>query len=201
MKNLIQDYTSPVALIESNYSGQHPRQMPIHLFVDFENEEITVDSREYAISGTPMSEWHGLVWSLPAPYTVDATKLAAFVDSELLPVIQKLSKKFESVWDGSNFVASFGGLESDEVVSARRELERVIEDNCPIHDGGFWEIGEWLYDGAQQNITASTTDDELDAFCKEALAEAESQCVVLDGDADDVLDFLKEIRADKQEEE
>jgi hypothetical protein len=202
--NIDIDFDSPVALVESNYDGQYPRQMPIYLkiFLSGETANIAAQTQNYDISGTPFSEWHGHDRVFGLPNNVDASALHDFVKIDIAPLVEKVAAGYTNEWDGNNYVAGF----TDDSSNALDEIERALDDAPTFDEGGLWDLGEWLdattcrptiedpsgkVDG--HKITARTTDDELDNIKNLIESAATDDNVVLDGNLDE---YLTEIRDD-----
>ena len=107
--NVTFEFTRPTELVEPNYENQFPRQMPIYLKIDFSETPPKVQAlaQEYRITGTPFDEWHGHMQTFQLPNNVDASALAEFVSDDLSKLINSIKNGYESVWDGSNYVACF----------------------------------------------------------------------------------------------
>jgi hypothetical protein len=124
------------ALIEANYPGNYPRQMPIFLLVDKETREITVETRNYQIGGTPARQWNGFVSAYRLPANIDAEKLAADIDENYAARFEALCDGWSSAWDGHNWK---GTLTDDAA-----EIEMLI--SYDIESGaGLSELDEEAY--------------------------------------------------------
>ncbi|MBU1248823.1 MAG: hypothetical protein KKB70_08995 [Proteobacteria bacterium] len=198
MQNIIPEYDRPHALIETNYPGQFPEQMPIYLVLDWGKGEISVESKNYDICGTTFYEWHGHMSTYKLPFIVDATRLHDFVDEHILPIANRLHDAYESEWDGGNNVARFTGLEEGEALDLGMDLDQICTCKAPTYDGGgLWNVGDWLHDYAHETINADTSDNQLETMAEECKKEAESEYIVLVGD---VLDYLTEVRDEMRSE-
>ena len=135
MKNCIGQLAEN-ALIEANYAGNFPRQMPIYLMVDKETREITVETRNYQICGTPMRQWNGFISVYRLPANVDAEKLAKDIDENYLSQFEQICGGWHSFWDGNNWK----GTITDEA----QEIEMYVD--LAITDGaGLSELDEERY--------------------------------------------------------
>jgi hypothetical protein len=124
------------ALIEANYAGNYPRQMPIFLLVDKETREITVETRNYQIGGTPARQWNGFVSAYQLPANVDADRLAADIDEHYSSQFEALCDGWDSVWDGQNWK----GTLTDDAVEIEMLISQDIESGA-----GLSELDEEAY--------------------------------------------------------
>jgi len=191
MDNKIEVYENSTDLIEENYPGNYPEQMPIYLWIDWETEEITAGTRNYQIGGTPMREWHGLVSAYRLPWNVDARELQEWVQNEIIPVVIEIEAGFESYWDGSNWKGRF----SENVDS---DLSYIIETTCPTHEGGLWDVSSWFE--SYPDITADSTDEEIQEIANDEVRDAENNGIILIGGVEKVFEYLT-MRRDELKED
>lgn len=187
----IPDYDAPTSLVERNYTNNYPRQVPIYLVIDWETEEITVETRNYQIHGTPSREWHGIVSTFRLPDDVDATCIRDTVEGELMGLINAVHASFETQYNGNNWV----GVKDQD---AYYELEYAISEKYifpRFEEGGLWDIGDWFHDLSDADDELMQIKDEHDPRIREIairlMSEAESDNVVLDGDIDDIVIMLQ----------
>lgn len=192
------NFDGPLDLIEPNYPGNYPDQMPIYLEIDWERREITAFTRNYQIGGTPGREWHGLATTYQLPNNTRADRLAGWVADEIVPLVDKLVGKFESVWDGSNWVGRWPDELQDDLYDFvhRMDAECAGMGSIPTinDDGGLWHVTDWLSNSnlsKEYNITPGTTDDRLQEIANEIESDAVNDDVVLSGD---LLAYLHNIR-------
>ena len=196
------NYESPLDLIEPNYPGNFPEQMPIYLEIDWERQEITAFTRDYNIGGTPAREWYGLATVYELPGNTRADQLAEWVKKEVIPRVEKLATKFESVWNGSNWVGEWKDDARDDLF----DLEYFLDGECSgmgsiptiSDEGGLYHVIDWLENfptADKYNITADTTDARLQEIADTIVSEAENDDVVLTGD---VFYYLQQIREEMQ---
>jgi hypothetical protein len=193
------DFTNSIDLIEGNYPGQNPRQMPIYLEIDWENEEISARTRNYQIDGTPARQWHGLVSVYQLPNDTNALELIDWVKNEILPRAEKIADGFSSEWDGHNWVGTFTEDAREEEEGITRDLEcGSVNESIPrlMDGGGLWDMREWVRESDFLNeITPETTDKELGEIKSEIISVSDVSDIVLDYDGT-IMDFLKEYRDD-----
>lgn len=93
----------------------------------------------------------------------------------------------------------YGG--QGEAADAARENYTDNSDTVLIggeDDGAMWPVDTWLYDSARADVGADTTDTELDALVATYAEDAEKENIIVEGD---ILDYLKQVRAEKQDDE
>ena len=200
------NYENPLDLIEPNYPGNFPEQMPIYLEIDWERQEITAFTRDYNIGGTPAREWYGLATVYELPNNTRADQLAEWVEKEVVPRVEKLATKFESVWNGSNWV----GRWPDEIQETDLydflhffEIECAGMGSIPTlsDEGGLYHVTDWLGNfptAKEYGITPDTTDARLQEIANIIESEAKNDDVVLYGD---IFDYLQQIRDELSEEQ
>lgn len=183
MQNKIEKYESPTALIEES---QNCEQRPILLEIDWDSEVITAYTHERNW-GTPARIWHGLASTYTLDSNVDATELAEWVQTEIVPIAEKLLTAFSAEWDGSNRVGRWAETVAtgEDVSQLDREIEELCYDDreVPTIQGespGLRDIREWvdLQDG---ELTADSTDTDIERLAKEIERTAKSEYVVLCG--------------------
>lgn len=86
---------------------------PIVLSINWVEESAEVDTY-ISNQGIPMSEYHGLITTFSLPEDVDATSFEEYYNQNIKPIILKMSEKFESYWDGSNWKGHFVSGKIDE---------------------------------------------------------------------------------------
>jgi hypothetical protein len=194
------DYESPIDLVEPNYPGQFPRQMPIYLKIDWASRCVYAEARNYEIDATPIDEWKGETSVYPLPNDVDATKLRSFL-KPYLTMIDAIADGYTTRWDGNQYVPDFSGVNGmkEELDDAFRNLADSVET---IDRLMFLEPVEY-FGGSGENldpgtVTAMTTDAEIKQIAGELVDEATREWVVFDGS---VVDYLFELRNKLREED
>lgn len=193
MENRIEQYDSPIALVEANYPGQYPRQASIYLLADLRGGgEISVEVRpETGGGGTPGLVWGGHIQRWRLPCDTDARYLREYVDTELMPLLKQIRAGYSTDGYGP---AKFTADAQQGIEEIEYRLEISETDGPPtFDDGGLWDIGEWLQD---QVVPANTTDAELEVLAASLENDAAIDLIVLDGD---ILDFFRERREEARE--
>jgi len=196
------EYTKSTALIEE---GQNCEQNPIVLTIDWDNEEITVRTiAPHERNSTPGHVWHGLASEYYLTPRLDATELKAWVDSEIVPLAEKLLPMFSAEWDGSNRRGNWtrdenGFSDADPLL---QEIERICGDDTDVPQlqgdaPGLWDVREWA-NVTKEELDAETTDDQIEKLALEIESAANGENVVLCGP--DLREWLTEKRDELRDE-
>lgn len=181
------DFKNKTDLIERNYCGNYPEQMPIYMFVDFEYKEITVETRNYGISGTPLRQFNGLFIAIKLPNNVDATKLKNDIEKYYLDKFDKLHKCFYTEYHNGNlkgyFTPESNDFQWDIIFDIENGVNLTLMDN-----GGLWDIYDY-YEYNRPKI-AGLSVDELNELAEKEYNDAIDNGVVIIGGKDAILNFL-----------
>ncbi|MCK9592834.1 MAG: hypothetical protein M0Q91_12595 [Methanoregula sp.] len=197
MENKIDQYESPIELIETD-PFNNDNQADIYLSIDWEEETVDVITK-YRDGSTAADVWHGLRTLIDLPGSVNARTLKSCID-DIMPHIEEISKGFESVWNGHNWVGQF----SDEAEEKLRDLENDIERHPWTYfnelDGaaGVWDAGDWFQNPVEE-LTSETTDDELQAIAEHYESDAAVDHVVIRGGVDAIERHFRYIRDSMRE--
>ena len=205
--NNIEYYDKSTDLVESNYSGQMPEQMPIYLELDLNNNPATVNiiTANFNLTGTPVDIWSNRRLVFGLPHNVDATRLHDWTDTDLSEHLNAIIDSHSIEWNGSNHVGVFDSARMHAFVDYMGTY--IIPNTCPTYDhGGMYRPKEWFYDETtepdEDNPTAKvldfvinkdTTDEEITAVAQTLEKYAEDDNVVFIGT---VIDFLSGLRDD-----
>ena len=199
-KNLISKDLSPNDLIEPNYNGQIPRQMPIYLEIDPEAKTVDVFAANFKLNGVPSDIWYDRRFAIDLPFNVDASLLSDFVDV-IADRIDQFISKWELVYNGQNYV---GSIDSDFLNSFEHEVYQTVPTNDSVEfispvdyfDAIIYrrETSVKIQD-IETEITSETSDEELEAIAKQ-LENDLCDPVVFDGS---IIDMLIELRDDCEE--
>ena len=181
----IKDYKM-TDLVEANYPGQSPSQMPIYLILDMQKEPpfLYFDTWNFQLNGTPVDIWHNrrLVWDLPNNF--DASTAIYLIDA-LTGYFNAFIRLFEIDWDGHNMVGVYNH-ETESLGEAMSYLQYKIDETVETYEeGGLIDFGEWIGTHYKYNenfcqfetenrefkITARTNDKALDKI--EQIIESE----------------------------
>jgi len=114
------------ALIDHNYSGNHPSQMPIYIWVDWETGEISAGTRNYQIGGTPSREWNGYIQAIRIPNNIDAETLAANIDQYYLTKLDTIREGWEEFYNGNQHKGHLSENAQDILMHVEMDLEAGV---------------------------------------------------------------------------
>lgn len=189
-------YESPIALIDCDRDG--PRE--ILLIIDWEEQTITAETRNTRYDGTPEYRFHRRGDAYPLPPTVDASALKGWVDEHIAPLTDRLATLYKKTWDGNNYVGRFPGHEDEK---EGFDAWLVNSARYPCHDGGVWEIDEWLDGGAalaRGELTPTTTPEEINYLASSIVDNAALENVVVCGGKDATRVYLLKLQEAMREE-
>lgn len=192
MRNTIPEYENTTDLIEEDPFNNH-YQADIYLSVDWENEEVGVETY-YRDNSTPGDVWHGLRRLIKLPNNVDPRYLKDDVD-ELLARIESIREGYESYYDGHNNRGRLSDEATQELHSLEYEIEQIPYKHFHLfEDGGLWDADEWFVDRVNE-ITAETTDEEIKDLAESYEYDAKiSDGVIIRGGLDAIIRRFKDWR-------
>lgn len=185
------DYDYPTALLEQASGRREPVPRNINLVVDWANKEIYVETRDPDDHTVSAARWNGLEDAYPLPQGVDASRLRAWVEEEVVPRAQPLADAFLVVYDGSRRVGRFPGDNEDKKYHFDEWMALFAEP--PQHSGGLWSVEDWL-EGGVDEVRQDSSDDDLVVLANEIVEEADEANVVLAGGVEAVLNYLRALR-------
>jgi len=144
-------------------------------------------TQEYRSGSTPEAEWHNRILTAQLEPVPDGDALREFLSSaDGQEYLARICDGHEIEWDGSNNV---GKQNVDSNVAMRDLMNRIAD--LPESEWEFWAADEWLYVGAEQEITSTTTDEQLQTLAQVYENLAKYEHVVLHADA---IEYLTEYR-------
>ena len=185
----IDDYESPTALVEIDAAGQ---QNEILLVIDWAERTISVETREqFDYTNEAWLRDREDIYDLPQ--NVDASKLRAWVEEEVVPRAQPLADAFEVVVRNGKRWGEFPGLEDERM---RFHAWMAIHATPPQHDLEIWEARDWIDLGEtiDLGLTRDIPDEELEILADTLLGIAEYHQVALVSGREGVLEYLRELR-------
>lgn len=202
MQVKIEKYELATALIEE---GQNCEQNPIVLRIDWDEGEITVRTiAPHERNSTPGRVWHGLVTEHPLTGSLDATEIAEWVQTMIVPIAVSILPYYTTEWDGSNNV---GRWERDDegfsvADSTLEKISQLCSDDSEVpqlqgDSPGLWDVREWA-NVTKEELNAETTDVQIEALAKEIESVADGENVVLCGP--DLREWLTEKRDELRDE-
>lgn len=166
----------PTDLIELDRSAGCVAPKKQIFCLDTETGEAWITSRRQSDTAVPMRVWHGFIREWEIPVTADAKALSEAINAgQLDALLTRIIEGSETVWDGNNHVRRYG----EDAAQAAEEVEKWFQGWEGTLEGGLWDSGDWFGDYPPEEVTADSTDDELDALAKRLEEEAEREGVVL----------------------
>src|ERR1019366_7367420 len=164
----IKECSSDLAL---HYPGQINLQ-GAYIELDCETGVLSADTDGEIGGGMPFAVWHGrtLRWPCPA-LTADAANALL---SEVAPLAEKVLAGYEIDYDGNN---SIGKFLTDYARDAALDINILCSD-CDGDTLSVLDAGDWLLDPPAE-LTAGTTDDEIEALADKLEEEAGSELIML----------------------
>jgi hypothetical protein len=94
-------------------------------------------------------------------------------------------------------IAGWYGTQEGAAYAALNKFPDATIYGLPAEQGGYdiRDVDAWLYDAAHDDVTATTSDEELNVLAEQYLADAKAEQVHIHGD---VLEYLRDTRAMKQ---
>lgn len=188
----ISDYKNRTDLIEENCQGQNPREMPVLMLVDWENQVVTLETRSFTC-GQPAREYYGIVWRFSLPGNVDALEIKDYLESYVLPDLEGFEEAFSTEWNGHNWTGSWKDC---DIIGLRQSIEDLLED-VPVleYHQGLRDAADYL-EMEILPVAVDSTEEELKIIAEKLELEALEDDVVLF----DTLEYLI-YRRDSLEEE
>ena len=202
------DEWTDTQFVESDPYQNNEKICEIVLCVDWEKQTTTVETRENTNS-TPMREWNHLDECFHLPEMVDASQFVKYYDEKIKPLLKIRGNKFESYWNGSNFVGKFESDEDDDRFFDEAEID--IKDACdkaPEHDMCvYFSIGESFANYSDiisllkyADIDFMTANLEDENIVDSIMNELTDTCVFLNIDAKDELEGIRESIIENREQ-
>lgn len=193
------EFEKATDLIESNYAGQFPRQMPIFISVKWETKEIWAYTD--GSGNMTFDELHGLTSTYNLSDGVDASELKNFVVDKLIPVLDGFVGKFSVKWDGNNHVADWEVDEYGQMPFDLDGLANFINEQVPeTNQGGLWEFGEWMNGYYQEIFDEIDEGNDLETIVERYFEEALNEGVVFEESVDSVVETIEEEYEEYKEE-
>ena len=148
-------------------------------------------SEEYQRGGTDADVYHMRTISELLPIRPSRGKARNYLESaEAQTLLDTVCAEHDISWDGHNMVGSLSDL-------GQMTLETIIYDleNLPESEWALWSVDDWLGQ-ADLEITAGTTDEELEILAEQLEREATEDQVIL---AESVIGYLREQRDNQRD--
>lgn len=149
--------------------------------------------QDYNNNATPIDEWHKRILTYPLGdaesglYLPREDVLREYMESETGQILlNRITQGHIITWDGHNMT----GQQDKDSLQAGRELLQAI-DKLSHELWQLWNVEDWLGEYVHSEITADTTDEQIQQMITELEAETEEQHIVLD---DNIKDYLTQRR-------
>lgn len=155
LKNEGVENWTPTSLLEQDPMQNGKGVCDIVLEVDFEDRDAIVETHMRSNSGD-MRVSNGLKKTFMIPKNVDAEAFPEFFEEKVRPILETLGKKFETEWDGRNYVGRFvfdedPDVNMETVMGLLEDVDNTLKDS-PTHseaiytefDGSFGSDNEFL---------------------------------------------------------
>ncbi len=159
---------------------KYPRQTnPQDAYIELDCRTGSLSADWNGVIGTaiPFSVYHGHERRYEISPYISGAQLTEFLnDPETVALAQRIIDGYESVWNGNNHVAAL----TEDAQEAEEELINRIPDTEHIEPVTIWDE-EYCYE-ARKEITAETSDDDLDKWVSEIeeAAAAENGAIEID---------------------
>jgi hypothetical protein len=192
-------WKNDLAPLYGQYPGQsHPQ--PAFIVIAPESDRVFADNSGEVGSNPalPAEVVYGRILRYSVAPNITGTDLIEIFESKKFSeLVDRIVGGYDNTWDtNSNIV---GCLNAD-AQTASDELETFL---LPYEDGGnyegtsIWDAGDWFDGDCPPDLTASSTDYQLDKIAEKIYAEATDLKCVVDG----VDDYLIGCRAQMREEQ
>jgi hypothetical protein len=176
---------------------QYPRQsnqQPCYVELRCQSGIITASYNAEIGNAIPCSvnDGHDQRWAIPCLTADAANEMLA----EIAPIAQRVLDGYASEYDGNNHRATF----TDDARDAKDEIEQLIEAHRYTYDNSYviggMNADDWL--SSTPEITAATTDEEIEAMATDYQGIAAADNIVLLGMAKH-LELLRQAHRDADE--
>lgn len=154
--------------------------------VDFEDKYAEVET-VYDDHTTPMAVHHGLIWRFTLPTLTD---ILIFQDEtypeEIKPIIDDLLDKFDTKWDGHNWVGGFNGMSDEEADYKYNLIYDICQDTPILDDGGLYDMGEYFINGID-DLPDMWREMTIEEIADEMLTEAKENNIIFSGHDSDII--------------
>lgn len=164
------------------------------LYIDPSERRASILQWWPGANSTTMNEWLGLKLSYKLDITPDEYLVREYLKSnEAQALLVTICDGHGTEWDGSNW----RGWLTREAIDAAEELVGEL-NSLPASDWSLWTVSEWFDGEVPDELTATTTDEDIAVLAAMYEAIAGGDHVVLNGS---VIDYLTECRGEMREEE
>jgi len=184
MKNISKNYENATDLIETDPYNNN-QQAGIYLSLDWQDETADVITK-YRDGSTSFAVYHNLIDLIRLPDNVDAKTIHDTI-TDLLPRLDIILAGFSNDWEDGHM--------TDDAADGFNSLVYDIEEDRIIrtHDGGLYDAADWFVDTPDE-ITATTTDDEITTIASDHQFYASCDNVVIRGGLESIINHFLSLR-------
>ena len=173
--------SASLAPLYQQYPGQYQPQSA-YVTLD-EDGNVAADWTGESGGGMPSSVWHHRTLRWAVNPSANGNDLAALLEGEALPLLERVHAGHTVEWDGSNNV----GLLTADAQDASDELERLLDaTNDPENQTQIWDADEWLFPYSR-DLGQHWTDQPIDDVVEAIESNARADGVVINGSIKDAL--------------
>lgn len=155
-----------------SYAGQDQCQ-DTYIEFDLSNGELRPHWNAEVGSGVPSAVWHNIRLLYPIAPDLTKEEINALLDA-VAPLAQTLLDGSDIVWDGSRSVGIYAEAVHDQI---GRLCDETRTASLGVMDASHWLYPEHV--ASEYSITATTTDDQLDAICVKIYDSAVGEATLL----------------------
>lgn len=167
------------------YHRDHGDFEPLPAYIEIDPDAGELSAGVGQKSGTPIYVWLKKACRVGVSAHLMHDEIKELLD-EIKPLAEVVASGYAEKWDGSNYV---GRLDAD-AEGALSKIEQICGER-ETDGGGVWDAGNWFSGAPPHEITAKTTDDELEKIAEEYVKDA--------GRDNISLNFLEEYLTDMRE--
>lgn len=180
-------YKNTWDVFETDPMQNNQKLQKIIFDVDFVDKYAEVET-VYDDHTTPMAVYHGLIWRFTLPTLTD---ILIFQDEtypeKIKPIIDDLLDKFDTKWDGHNWVVGgFNGMSDEEVDYKYNLIYDICQDTPILDDGGLYDMGEYFINGID-DLPDMWREMTIEEIANEMLTEAKENNVIFSGNYSDII--------------
>jgi hypothetical protein len=176
----ISNLRTELAPLYRQYPGQY---QPQPAYVTLENGFVQADWSGDSGGGMPPSVWHHRTLRWAVNPSANGRALAALLEGEALPLLERVHAGHTVEWDGSNNV----GLLTADAQDASDELERLLDAmNDPENQTQVWGADEWLFQSSR-DLGQHWTDQPILAVAQAIESDARAEGVIINGSISNAL--------------
>lgn len=181
------NFEDPLALVQENYAGQYPRQMPIVLYISWENDYVEAYTNG-SVGSVPGEVWLRRATMIMLPPNVDASELKDDVD-RIIPMLESLRKHYTTNWDGHNWIGVFEEEFEDKKSAFIWDLDDRGDEFFTTYDeGGLIDAGDYF--DTPDELTAESRLSEIEELALMCEREALEDGYIIAGGVDSIRAWL-----------